>query len=66
MVKGRLSQSMLVGDFESFIPSGGHISFFIVGGKVRFEIDPVKLKQAGINMSSKVLRLGRMHQRGLQ
>lgn len=66
MAKGRLSQSMLVGEFQSFITSGGHISFFIVGGKVRFEIDPVKLKQAGINMSSKVLRLGRMHQGGLQ
>lgn len=66
LAKGLFSKSMLVGEFESFITSGGHISFFIVGGKVRFEIDPAKLKQAGINMSSKVLRLGRMNKGGLQ
>ena len=58
-----LSQSklMLVGESDGFIASGGHINFFIVGGKVRFEVDPIKLQQAGINMSSKVLRLGRIY-----
>lgn len=62
MVQQLLSKSMLVGEFQGFLRSGGHINFFIVGGKVRFEIDPVKLKLSGINMSSKVLRLGRIHQ----
>jgi len=59
------SKLMLVGEFDDFLSSGGHINFFILGGKVRFEIDPVKLKKSGINMSSKVLRLGRIHERGL-
>jgi len=54
-----LSKLMLVGEFDGFIASGGHINFFIVGGKVRFEVNPDKLKQSGIDMSSKVLRLGR-------
>lgn len=57
------SNVMLVGEFDGFLASGGHINFFIVGGKVRFEIDPRKLKNSGINMSSKVLRLGRIHER---
>ncbi len=57
------SNVMLVGEFDGFLASGGHINFFIVGGKVRFEIDPIKLKNSGINMSSKVLRLGRIHER---
>lgn len=61
IAKGLLSKVMLVGEFEGFLASGGHINFFIVGGKIRFEIDPVKLKQSNINMSSKVLRLGRIN-----
>ena len=57
----QLSEVMLVGEFDDFLDSGGHINFFIVGGKIRFEVNPVKLKASGINMSSKVLRLGRVH-----
>ncbi len=61
IIKGFIPNAMLVGEFNNFILSGGHINFFIVGGKVRFEISPNKLKRAGINMSSKVLRLGRIY-----
>ena len=46
---------MLVGEFDDFILTGGHINFFIVGGKIRFEVHPDRLKQSGINISSKVL-----------
>ena len=63
--KEELAKLMLVGEFDGFLASGGQINFFIVGGKVRFEIDPIKLKRSGINMSSKVLRLGRIHEREL-
>lgn len=55
---------MLVGDFDGFIASGGHINFFIVGGKVRFEVNTEKLDKTGIHMSSRVLRLGRTHKGG--
>ena len=55
---------MLVGELPDFIATGGHINFFIVGGKVRFEVDPDKLKASGIKMSSKVLRLGRPYKGG--
>jgi hypothetical protein len=57
--KYNLSKIMLVGDFDGFIETGGQINFFIVGGKVRFEVNQQKLREAEIEMSSKVLRLGR-------
>jgi hypothetical protein len=52
---------MLVGESEGFLSAGGDINFFIVGGKVRFEINPNSLRRSNINMSSKVLRLGRIY-----
>tara|TARA_R110001583_G_scaffold11285_1_gene51324 strand:- start:51437 stop:51997 length:561 start_codon:yes stop_codon:yes gene_type:complete len=61
-----LTSIMLVGEFDDFIATGGHINFFIVGGKVRFEVNPDKLKQSGILMSSKVLRLGRTNKANSQ
>lgn len=56
-----LIHAMLVGEYDGFLDAGGHINFYIVGGKIRFEANPVKLKNTGINMSSKVLRLGRVY-----
>ncbi len=53
---------LLIGDTDEFMRQGGHIRFFYVGGKVRFEVAPDRLKAAGILMSSKVLRLGRIYQ----
>ncbi|MFC1235414.1 YfiR family protein [Vibrio sp. F74] len=55
-----LKKTMLVGEMKTFVPSGGHINLFITGGKVRFEVDSDALLDAGIKMSSKVLRLGRV------
>ncbi|MDG3084912.1 YfiR family protein [Vibrio hannami] len=52
--------SMIVGQQSSFIADGGHISFFLAGGKIRFEVSPENLSNAGIKLSSKVLRLGRI------
>ena len=64
-MKNNLSGIMLVGESEGFLITGGHINFFIVSGKVRFEIDPKSLRHSGINMSSKVLRLGRIYEGAL-
>ncbi|WP_317715828.1 YfiR family protein [Vibrio sp. TH_r3] len=54
------SKTMLIGESKDFVKSGGHINFFITGGKVRFEVDSYALNKADIKMSSKVLRLGRV------
>ncbi|WP_409439661.1 YfiR family protein [Psychromonas sp. GE-S-Ul-11] len=61
-----ISSLMLVGEFDGFLSSGGHINFFIISGKVRFEVSPSRLRKSGIKMSSKVLRLGRIYQGGEQ
>ncbi|MGY5449682.1 YfiR family protein [Agarivorans sp. MS3-6] len=58
--KRLLPNTMLVGEAANFMKNGGHIRFFLLAGKIRFEVDPEKLKQSGIVMSSKVLRLSRI------
>ncbi|WP_350431603.1 YfiR family protein [Shewanella sp. H8] len=55
-----LSDVMIVGETDNFIQQGGHIRFFLSGGKIRFEVSPDRLTLSGITMSSKVLRLGRV------
>ena len=54
---------MVIGETKAFIENGGHIRFFLTGGKIRFEIAPFRLQEAGISMSSKVLRLARIIER---
>lgn len=55
-----LADVMIVGETDNFIQQGGHIRFFLSGGKIRFEVSPDRLTLSGITMSSKVLRLGRV------
>lgn len=52
--------AMLIGEAPQFIDVGGHISFFIARGKIRFEINPDALNAHGIRISSKVIRLGKV------
>ena len=63
MMPLKLKNIMVIGETESFIENGGHIKFFLSSGKIRFEIAPKQLKDAGITMSSKVLRLARVVER---
>lgn len=58
--------TMLVGETADFIKYGGHIRFFLLSGKIRFEVAPDALKEVGIVMSSKVLRLSRVISEGAQ
>ncbi|MEE1675871.1 YfiR family protein [Agarivorans aestuarii] len=58
--KSLLPHTMLVGETPDFIQQGGHIRFFLLAGKIRFEVAPAALKKADISMSSKVLRLSRV------
>ncbi len=54
-------QVMLIGENKGFILLGGHINFFILSGKIRFEVSVSNLKKSGLKLSSKVLRLGKIH-----
>ncbi len=48
---------LTVGDMERFAETGGMIGFKIESGKVRFEINLDAAKQAGLEISSRLLRL---------
>ena len=52
--------AMLIGEDKDFIANGGHINFIMLSGKLRFEINPDALNSKGINISSKVIRLGKV------
>lgn len=56
-----LKKTMIIGEEKGFIQSGGHVNFFLLSGKIRFEISLLNLERSGIKLSSKVLRLGKVH-----
>ncbi len=55
---------MTVGDVKGFAQLGGIINFIIVKNKVRFEINMKAAEEAGLKISSKLLRLARIVQEG--
>jgi hypothetical protein len=54
------SPVLTVGDSKGFLDQGGIVNFILEGSKVRFEINPAAAEQAGIRISSKLLRLARI------
>jgi hypothetical protein len=48
---------LTVGESRRFLDSGGMIRFKVVGRRVRFEIDQSAAKQAGLEVSSKLMNL---------
>ena len=48
---------LTVGDTDGFAQRGGAINFVLQARKVRFEINPAAAEQAGLKMSSQLLKL---------
>jgi hypothetical protein len=48
---------LTVGDTDGFAQRGGAINFTLQARKVRFEINPAAAEQAGLKMSSQLLKL---------
>lgn len=48
---------MTVGDTEGFVKQGGVLGFVMEGDKVRFEINTGAAKRAGLDISSRLLKL---------
>jgi len=48
-----------IGEGPDFVAQGGTIGLVVVDGKVRFDINAEGLKQRGVRISSKLLRLAR-------
>lgn len=53
---------LLVGEGEQFAELGGTIAFIIKNNKIRFVINLNSAKRAGLNISSKLLRLAKVIQ----
>lgn len=51
---------LLVGEGEQFAKLGGTIAFIIKNNKVRFVVNLRSAKKAGVNISSKLLRLAKI------
>ncbi len=51
---------LLVGDSTGFAERGGAFNFYLFEDKVRFEINVAAYKRAGIEISSKLLKLARI------
>lgn len=51
---------LLAGDAAGFLARGGMVNLELVGGRVVFDIDLRAVREAGLSISSKVLRLARI------
>lgn len=54
---------LIVGSSESIVRRGAHIGFMVEKSKVRFAIDPIGPKEAGLEVSSELLKLARVIER---
>jgi hypothetical protein len=55
---------LTVGDKEDFVQGGGMVRFFVEGNKIRLKINPEAAKNAGLTISSKLLRLAEIYEPG--
>jgi hypothetical protein len=61
VIKAALGKSVLtVGDANDFVQDGGIINFFIKDQKIRFAINRQAAENAGLRISSRLLRLARV------
>ena len=54
------AHALVVGEAEGFAEDGGMVNFYIDQGRVRFEINVDEVEDAGLRMSSRLLRLARI------
>jgi hypothetical protein len=55
----REGHTLTVGDPPTFLDQGGAVRFLLEQGRVRFDVNLAALEQAGLSMSSKLLRVAR-------
>jgi hypothetical protein len=51
---------LLVGDQPRFCDWGGMLNFYIEEDRVRFEVNPARIEQAGLTAHSRLLNLARV------
>jgi hypothetical protein len=53
-------RTLTVGEVPQFLKAGGHISFFLEGGSVRFAVNPANVARTELRISSKLMRVARV------
>jgi hypothetical protein len=51
---------LLVGESEGMVLKGAMLSFFIEDNRMKFEVNPARAHEAGLQLSSKLLRIGKI------
>jgi hypothetical protein len=59
LAAARKGHTLTVGDPPNFLQEGGAVRFLLEGGRVRFDVNLDAVEQAGLSMSSKLLRVAR-------
>lgn len=54
------SSVLLVGEMPGFAQQGAVVNFFVVGNRIRFEMNPEAARQRGLKISAKVLNLAKI------
>ena len=56
----RGTNALTVGEAEGFAGKGGIINFVIEDGKVHYELNPAAARRSGLEISAKIVRLGKL------
>jgi len=56
----KTSNVLTVGDIEKFANKGGVVNLIKIGNKIKFEINVAKAREAGLKISSKLLKLAKI------
>ena len=58
--QARRSATLTVGETEGFAAKDGMVNFYVEHNKLKFEVNPAAARGAGLAISSKLLRIGRL------
>jgi hypothetical protein len=62
----RSAHTLTIGEDDKFLEYGGAVSLLLVDGHMGFEVDLDSLNRSGVEISSKLLRLGQIKRRRVE
>jgi hypothetical protein len=62
----RSAHTLTIGEDDKFLDSGGAVNLLLIDGHMGFEVDLESLNRSGVEISSKLLRLGEIRRRRVE